>query len=894
MLSPTPAPDPKGSEAFLLEMPHRSKFLTQTEDFLAQNPGAWCIGAVDVEHFRLYNEMYGAKKGTALLYALAQVLTAFQKRTGCPVSYWGNDDFYLCLPDDKAVQTHLVSALQSCIDPTQQVSCLLTLGVCPVQEHPGVNLHTLCTYARIAVVSPTQTGSLHRFVPSMFTQLTEQQQLLSELEMGIVNHEFCFFLQPKCNSVTRAIVGMEALVRWNHPTRGCLSPGVFMPLMESTGLVTQLDPYIWESVCKTLKKWQDTGSNLVPVSVNVSVVDIVNLDVPQIFSDLVEKYQLAPKLLQAEITETIVAENSAVIENLIQGLHRKGFSVLMDDFGSGYSSLNILKDTNIDAIKLDMKLIRLNPSNRRKGTQIVESVVNMAHRLDLPIIAEGVETPEQVALLQTADCLYTQGYYFFKPMPVENAEELLAQPSNAVYWDINRDLIRRDRRANAETSGEKLTSRALQAYRIFADHTLELGLLNLVTGIYNPVKQDCRLLVAAPNEPNDFQEYCQHLIERNMIHPDDTELLLAQTNLADLRNTLFHSAEPAFSRFRLRLAGQYIWVTMELLPCRNCCAQEPWATVLVRLDAQTDELSKELDFSYSHDSLTGLYNRSQFESDLVELAHGEYESMVCTYLDVLDLHEVNTHLGHRAGDSLLCAVANAARKVFPSSRIYRVGGDEFTILTPNRLPYDVWADMERLRTCLKEKDCALSVGIQYTTELCKLTETAHRAETAMQKEQQSHAAQENGARQLNRLNEKLEQMLMQKQDAEQFLSVLVPKYHTVYVVDLQTDQFRPILVADYVQPLAARSGGSFRSLLTAYREVLVRPEHQAKFDPLLDFRMVHSQLLAAGNVEIHYRKMDGANFRLRVLPYSPEAPDPHQTLWIFADEDATFSFSAKK
>mgnify|MGYP000102098243 CR=1 FL=1 len=181
-----------------------------------------------------------------------------------------------------------------------------------------------------------------------------------------------------------------------------------MPLLERTGLVTRLDQYIWESVCQTLQKWQESGSNLVPVSVNVSVQDILNLDVPQIFADLVEKYKLEPKLLLAEITETMVAEDTQMVENAIQGLHRKGFAVMMDDFGSGYSSLNMLKDTNVDAIKLDMKLIDMNQENRSKGVQIVESVVDMAHRLNLPIIAEGVETPEQVSMLQAADCLYSQ------------------------------------------------------------------------------------------------------------------------------------------------------------------------------------------------------------------------------------------------------------------------------------------------------------------------------------------------------------------------------------------------------------------------------------------------------------------------------------------------------
>ena len=205
-----------------------------------------------------------------------------------------------------------------------------------------------------------------------------ERVLMPQILDGLRKNEFTFFLQPRYDLNTRRVVGAEALVRWNHPVLGVISPAVFIPVLENNGYITKLDQYIWESVCKTLHKWQESGSNLVPVSVNVSVVDIVNLDVPQIFSDLVEKYQLEPKLLLAEITETMLAENTSLVENAIQGLHRKGFSVMMDDFGSGYSSLNMLKDTNVDAIKLDMKLIDMNQQNRSKGVQIVESVVDMA------------------------------------------------------------------------------------------------------------------------------------------------------------------------------------------------------------------------------------------------------------------------------------------------------------------------------------------------------------------------------------------------------------------------------------------------------------------------------------------------------------------------------------
>lgn len=877
-----PVPDPLNTIA------RKDVFLQQLQGFLKEHKDEkWCVAAIDIEHFKLYNELYGTEQGNALLSTLAIHLLDYSKQSSVPVSYWGNDDFFLCLPDEKAQQMEIVSSLQTCVNPNRQdVTFFLAFGLCPVAEHPEADVQTLCNYAQIAVMNPNPAaGGIHRFEPSMVDQLKAQQQLLSELERALDEHEFCFFLQPKCNSMTRAIVGMEALVRWNHPTRGCVPPAEFMPLLESTGLVTRLDQYIWESVCQTLKKWQDSGSNLVPVSVNVSVVDIVNLDVPQIFSDLVEKYQLEPKLLLAEITETMVAENSTVVENTIQGLHRKGFSVMMDDFGSGYSSLNMLKDTNIDAIKLDMKLIDMNQQNRSKGVQIVESVVNMAHRLNLPIIAEGVETPEQVSMLQAADCLYTQGYYFFKPMPVENAEKLLAQPNNEDYWDMRRDLMRRDHRATANSDGEQ-TALALQAYQILTDNVLELSLLNLSTGNYRVIKRDPRLPIAELNREEDFATYCDRLVSEKVIHPEDAEQFTEQTDLEVLRDILYHSQQPEFYRFRKYLSDKFIWITMEVLPCRGCCAQNPWATVIVREDSQADQLTEELDFSYSHDTLTGLYNRSRYETDLRELQYSEYDSIVCTFIDVVGLHDVNNHLGHRSGDNLLCTIANAARKFFAASRIYRIGGDDFVILTPNASPYDVWAASDRMRSFLREKECEISIGIQNTTQLHKLEDAIAKAEMAMRQDKQSYYQRHGKERQLTNLNEKLERTLTEMHDAEHFLRVLAPKYKGVYVVNLQDDTIRSVIAPDYFQNILSTSGGSFRAALTTYRDTMVQPDFHSQFDSLLDYDLVRSKVLNGETVEQSYIKTDGTHFRIKVTPYSKSGTHINETIWIFSDEDA--------
>ena len=377
-----------------------------------------------------------------------------------------------------------------------------------------------------------------QYSPSMQEKLKQRQQLLIEIERALQNEEFCFYLQPKCNSMTHAIVGMEALVRWNHPTRGIVSPGEFVPLMEETGLITRLDLYLWEAVCQMLHGWKARNENMVPISVNVSIADIAALDVAQVLWELVQKYQLEPKLLLVEITESMLAQNLKMVENTIAALHRKGFAVLMDDFGSGYSSLNVLRNTSVDAIKLDMQFI-VRDSESSKGKQIVESVIEMARRLNLPIIAEGVETQEQVFMLQSMDCLYTQGYYFYKPMAVKQAEELLAQPAMENYWDLRRDMTRRNYKAFTGGLVSEKSAITLQAFQILADNALLLARLDLVTGECRVVKRDERLMDVSEEKTLQLESYCEQLVAQKAIHPEDAAQFRAQAKLELLQAALF-------------------------------------------------------------------------------------------------------------------------------------------------------------------------------------------------------------------------------------------------------------------------------------------------------------------------------------------------------------------
>ena len=468
-----------------------------------------------------------------------------------------------------------------------------------------------------------------------------------------------------------------------------------------------------------------------------------------------------------------------------------------------------------------------------------------------------------------------------------DAEALLAQPNSEDYWDMRRDLLRRDRRVPVSDSEQ--TALALQAYQIFADNVLELSLLNLSTGEYRVIKRDPRLPGAGSDTEEDFAAYCERMVTNKVIHPDDAEMFTDQTDLETLRSAVFSTQQPEAYRFRKNVSGQFVWITMEFLPCRNCCAQNPWATVVVREDAQADHLSEELDFSYSHDTLTGLLNRSLFETDLRTLQSSEYDSMVCTYIDVVGLHEINNHLGHRSGDAMLCFIANAARKFFVSSRIYRIGGDEFVIFTPNQPPYSVWVAVDKMRAFLRAKEYEISVGIQSTNNLHRLDDAMNQAEAAMRQDKQAYYARNGQERQLRGLNEKLERTLTEKRDAEHFLRVLAPKYKSVFVVDLKTDRMRGVIVPDYFQKILDTSGGSFLAVLQQYRDTQVQPAYRESLADLLDYNYIRSKVLTGDIVEHTYKKTDDTTFRVKVTPYSRSGSHIDETLWIFSDEGASLT-----
>lgn len=250
----------------------------------------------------------------------------------------------------------------------------------------------------------------------------EETTLVNDLQPALKQEQFILFFQPQFSLTTGAAIGAEALVRWNHPKAGFMMPGDFIPVFEKTGWIARLDYYVAEHACRIIGKWCKTGNILNPVSINLSRATLLNSELVDILLHLTEKYHVPVSLLNLEITESAWVSNPEQLTAAIYTLRRAGFMVIMDDFGSGYSSLNMLKDIDADALKLDMNFFS-GGSLTKKGKIILTSVIQMAAKLGLPVIAEGVETQEQKDFLTSINCAYIQGYYYARPMPQKEYEK---------------------------------------------------------------------------------------------------------------------------------------------------------------------------------------------------------------------------------------------------------------------------------------------------------------------------------------------------------------------------------------------------------------------------------------------------------------------------------------
>lgn len=875
----------------LTGLPERQDFLRLVQQKLREKKlNGWCLLSIDIEHFKLFNNWYGQVQGDELLRTIGQELGQMAQQNGYIAGYFGGDDFFLCLPDDPKLAQAVYDLIYRCIEDYQQLEGFLPLiGICAVEEQSS-DVSVLCNNAQIA--SSAVKGKLNhricRFSEQIMEQIEKHQRLLSDVRMGIQRGEFTFYLQPKCNSLTGNIVSMEALVRWHHPELGNVPPSEFIPLLEDSGLVTELDRYIWDSVCRTMSGWIRDGKHVVPISVNVSITDVKSLDVPMHFREMIRRYDLKPEMIRVEITETAFATNSSLVREAVDRLHQYGFTVLMDDFGSGYSSLNMLKDTNVDVLKLDMKFIEMNAENRQKGIQIVDSVVNMAHKLNMAIIAEGVENKEQVEMLKRMHCIYVQGYYFYRPMPIADAERLLSIIVPEDYRELRRYTASLQQPMQISQQWNTSPEIERDVVATLDSAYLLLSRLNLSTG-------ECQLLKRTPPLPDapqhaqmHFALFSNELVRRKLVHPEDLDAYQRFLSLAHLRTEFFSGRRHLDFRFRLSDGERFNWAELSILTSRSYTQQEPWTLLCIR---QTDDMlnmeadrryQRELEYYCDCDALTGLFNRGKFEKDLARLNQQYPKTIDCIYIDVVGLHEINNHLGHQTGDSMLCMVAGTARSFFPNDSLYRIGGDEFVILCCNRDHNEVLLAVEKLRMSLRAAEYEISVGAQHDTGKENVQQIVNRAEDAMRRDKEAYYRQNGKERRMRSLDEKLERLMQEKQDADQFIRVIAPDYIAVYFINLAQDTFRKILIPDFFREMLEKCNGSFRRAILEYVRLYIEPEDQERFEQLSNAQVVRERLAKEGTINEHYRRNDGLPIHLRIL--ACDGLNREECIWIFAKD----------
>ena len=401
--------------------------LEKTAKLIQENRAAkYCIVYLDINCFKVINELFNMETGDTILKTAGAYFKTVVGKRGLAARL-SADKFALCLPEDSLDMELLIQGLDAVMRSLAVYRSIMFYAGVFIVDNVYLSVNKMLDRAHLAM--NTVKGNYNKrfayYDEQLRTSLMEEQMLVRDMEGAMENNNFCIYLQPIYDTVAKKIVSAETLIRWHHPQKGLMSPGRFIHVFEKNGFVTRLDRFAWESACRFLSRQRDNGLTVIPVSVNVSRINMYDHNFVDYMQSLLIKYDLEPRMLRIEITESAYAENPAQLIRVMRKLKNAGFTVLMDDFGSGYSSLNLLKDIAVDVLKLDMKFIQdLEVSNR--VAVIMKSVVKMARELGMDTVVEGVETEKQVKFLQEIGCNVIQGYYFAKPMSTDDCLEKIA------------------------------------------------------------------------------------------------------------------------------------------------------------------------------------------------------------------------------------------------------------------------------------------------------------------------------------------------------------------------------------------------------------------------------------------------------------------------------------
>lgn len=418
---------------YLTDIYNRERFFERVEALLKSGPEVKrVIVCIDVKDFKVVNDLFGEETGNRILKRIAGLM----RRDASSGTLYGRlegDRFAMCMREEDFIEERYTEYLEDLkkIVKSSVYRMHVHVGVYEIID-PSMSISVMCDKAFMAIrrIKDNYQQIVAYYTREMGNIMQREKVMVGEFDRAISAGEFHMYLQPQVAVNGYDILGAEALVRWDHPVRGMISPAEFIPVFEKSGYITRLDRYVWEQACKQLRIWKDQGREDLHISVNISPKDFYLINLYDTFTSLVEHYGISPSNLKLEITETALMEEISKHMDLLGKLRDYGFHVEIDDFGSGYSSLNTLKDIEVDVLKLDMGFLR-KTSHEERSIIIMNAVINMSKNLGLTVVTEGVETADQVEYLTKAGCDIFQGYYFAKPMPVRDFEMKYFADKNA-------------------------------------------------------------------------------------------------------------------------------------------------------------------------------------------------------------------------------------------------------------------------------------------------------------------------------------------------------------------------------------------------------------------------------------------------------------------------------
>ncbi|HBF2787141.1 TPA: EAL domain-containing protein [Clostridioides difficile] len=407
---------------------NQNKFYRECSKYLLDKPSLnYIIVYFDINNFKMINDTFGYEFGDNLLITIAKALK--EELTEGEVYARLSSDYFAIFCDYKNGRNKIIRKLDNIRSNIESnLSIVFEISLCVgiyFVEEGEVDIQKAVNKANMArSVAKGKNINYAIYNEDVRNKLSEESMILDDIKIALVKNQFEVYYQPKFSLVTGEMIGSEALIRWNHPEHGFISPAVFIPIAEKSKLILKIGRFVFERVCNDLYEWKKQGKKIVPVSVNLSRVELYQPDIVKFINKTIKMYNLSSDFIEIEITETVAINELNILKNVLNELRTYGFSISMDDFGTGYSSISCLRDMPIDILKLDKSFLG-GIEHDERSRNIAKSIVSLAKSLDLVVIIEGVESKEQAELMKQFGCDLVQGFYFARPMPAKNFLDLL-------------------------------------------------------------------------------------------------------------------------------------------------------------------------------------------------------------------------------------------------------------------------------------------------------------------------------------------------------------------------------------------------------------------------------------------------------------------------------------